>query len=209
MKEKLNLDYFYGIQAEQFTFYKIPKILITDKRFIGVSSDAKILYGLMLDRMSLSMKSGWIDNDNRVFIIFSIKEICEKFECSKDKAMNMFAELDSAKGVGLIERVKRGLGLPDIIYIKNFATLDSEDSNNKMKVPPKPINSRNYVNGKKVKEKADTGKSSHPGVANNRPLEMDDYQPLEVDEKPYPEVAEPQLPEVAKMPPQEVAKNRP
>ena len=61
MKGKINFDYYYGIEAEQFAFYRVPRLLIKDERFKGLSSDAKLLYGLMLDRMSLSMKNGWLD----------------------------------------------------------------------------------------------------------------------------------------------------
>ena len=139
MSEKVELDYFYGVQAEQFTFYRIPKILVTDSRFKGVSSDAKILYGVLLDRMSLSLKNKWIDEQNRVFIIYSIKEICEKLECSKDKAMYVMAELDNSKGIGLIEKAKRGLGLPDIIYVKNFATLENKNIVRPAKKPTIPV----------------------------------------------------------------------
>ena len=57
-----NFDFYYGKDAEQFNFYRIPKLLFTDKRFKGLSTDAKVLYGLMLDRMSLSIKNGWIDD---------------------------------------------------------------------------------------------------------------------------------------------------
>ena len=65
MKGKINFDYYYGIEAEQFAFYRVPRLLIKDERFKGLSSDAKLLYGLMLDRMSLSMKNGWLDEENR------------------------------------------------------------------------------------------------------------------------------------------------
>ena len=79
-------DYFYGTQAEQFSFYRLPKILITDKRFRGISSDAKILYGVMLERMSLSVKNRWFDEKNRVYIIFTLEEVMETFACSERKA---------------------------------------------------------------------------------------------------------------------------
>ena len=63
MGDTINFDYYYGIEAEQFSFYRVPRLLIKDERFKGLSSDAKLLYGLMLDRMSLSMKNGWLDDD--------------------------------------------------------------------------------------------------------------------------------------------------
>lgn len=117
---KLKLPYFYGHEAEQYAFYRIPKTLISDPRFRNISIDAKLLYGLMLDRMSLSMKNEWIDNLGRVYIYFVLDEIQDLLQCGHEKAVKLLAELDSEKGIGLIERVKRGQGKPTIIYVKQF-----------------------------------------------------------------------------------------
>ena len=73
----MTLDYFYGAQADQFAFYRIPKALFTDERFKSISAEAKILYGILLDRMSLSRKNGWLDEQGRVFIIFTLEEVME------------------------------------------------------------------------------------------------------------------------------------
>lgn len=116
-------DYYYGTEAEQFLFFRIPRVLIQDPRFKQVSTDAKLLYGLMLDRMSLSMKNGWLDEENRVYIIYTLENIMEDLNCGKDKGVKILAELDTVKGIGLIERKKRGLGKPSIIFVKNFASL--------------------------------------------------------------------------------------
>lgn len=124
---KDNFNYYYGIEAEQFTFYRVPRLLIKDKRFKGISNDAKLLYGLMLDRMSLSMKNGWLDDENRVYIVYTLDAIMEDLGCGKDKAVKVLAELDSVKGIGLIEKIRRGQGKPDIIYVKNFVS-SSEDN---------------------------------------------------------------------------------
>lgn len=112
---------YYGHAGEQYAFFRIPKLLITDSRFDGVSSDAKLLYGLLLDRMELSYRNGWVDDQNRVFIIFTVEEVMETLRCRSEKAVHLFAELDSKKGIGLIERKRQGLGKPAIIYVKNFA----------------------------------------------------------------------------------------
>ena len=134
----LQLDYYYGIEAEQFSFYRVPRLLIKDERFKKLSSDAKLLYGLMLDRMSLSMKNEWFDEDNRAYIIYTIDSIMEDLGCGKEKAVKVLAELDSVKGIGLVEKVRRGLGKPDIIYVKNFASLaenvDEKKSGNTDKI---------------------------------------------------------------------------
>ena len=116
----LPLPYYYGYEAEQFSFYRIPKQLISDERFRGVSTDAKLLYGLMLDRMALSLKNGWLDAQGRVYIYFVLEEIQEALCCGHEKAVKLLAELDSAKGIGLIERVKQGQGRPTMIYVKQF-----------------------------------------------------------------------------------------
>ena len=124
MGEPLRFNYYYGVEAEQFSFYRVPRLLIKDERFRGLSSDAKLLYGLMLDRMSLSMKNGWLDDENRAYIIYTIDNIREDLGCSKEKAVKVLAELDAGKGIGLVEKIRRGLGKPDIIYVKNFMIQD-------------------------------------------------------------------------------------
>ena len=100
----IKFDYYYGIEADQFSFYRVPRLLIKDERFKGLSSDAKLLYGLMLDRMSLSMKNGWLDDENRAYIIYTVDAIMEDLGCGKDKAIKVLAELDTNKGIGLVEK---------------------------------------------------------------------------------------------------------
>ena len=126
MSDNIQFNYFYGTEADMFTFYRIPKLLVTDEYFKSVSNDAKMLYGLMLDRMSLSMKNGWVDEDNRVFINFSIEDIMEYLNVGRNTAVKMLAELDSEKGIGLIEKVKKGQGKATVIYVKSFVRTDSE-----------------------------------------------------------------------------------
>ena len=121
MEEGLKFDYYYGLHSEQFSFYRIPRLLIKDQHFKGLSSDAKLLYGLMLDRMALSMKNHWLDNENRAYIIYSISNVMDDINCSKPTCVKIMKELDS---FGLIERKRKGLGKPDIIYVKNFAVLE-------------------------------------------------------------------------------------
>lgn len=120
MTKEIIFDYYYGSQADQFSFYRLPKTLIKDKRFKKISSDAKILYGIMLDRMSLSIKNKWVDKENRVYIIFTLEEVMGEFECSERKAGYLMAELDTKSGVGLIEKKRQGLGKPNLIFLKNF-----------------------------------------------------------------------------------------
>ena len=133
MSDSLQFNYYYGIEAEQFSFYRVPRLLIKDKRFKGLSSDAKLLYGLMLDRMSLSMKNGWLDKENRAYIHYTVENIMEDLGCSRGTCIKILAELDSKKGIGLIEKKRQGLGRPDIIYVKNFATVEPTEPPKKEK----------------------------------------------------------------------------
>ena len=128
MGEPLKFDYYYGVEAEQFSFYRVPRLLIKDERFKGLSSDAKLLYGLMLDRMSLSMKNGWLDDENRAYIIYAVENIMEDLGCSKPTCIKVIKELDADNGIGLIEKKRRGLGKPDIIYVKNFASVPEKEN---------------------------------------------------------------------------------
>lgn len=118
----LKLDYFYGSEAEQFSFYRLPKVLFTDMRYAKVSAEAKVLYGLLLDRMCLSLKNGWVDEENRVYIYFKLEDAMAMLNIGKDKGVKLFAELDCEKGCGLIRRKKQGLGKPSIIYVMNFVS---------------------------------------------------------------------------------------
>lgn len=124
-------SYFYGQQAEQFSFYRIPKVLFTNPQFRYVSAEAKTLYGILLDRMNLSAKNGWQDEDGRVFIIFTVEEIMESLNCGNKKAISLLAELETK--AGLIERRRQGLGKPNLIYVKNFIPTASDPSGHFLK----------------------------------------------------------------------------
>lgn len=113
----MNFDYFYSEQSEQFAFYKVPKLLYTDLRFKGISSDAKTLYGLLLDRVSLSTKNKWIDEQGRIFVYCTVEAIEAALGCADQKAQKLLSELES---IGLIEKKRQGLGKPNRIYVKNF-----------------------------------------------------------------------------------------
>ena len=126
----MNFDYYYGDESNQFAFYRIPRQLITGEAFKKLSTDAKLLYGLLLDRMGLSAKNGWYDDMGRVFIYYTLDEIQEDLNCGHEKAVRLLAELDTGKkGFGLIERVKQGQGRPTKIYVKRFTT---------RAIPPQP-----------------------------------------------------------------------
>lgn len=115
---EMEFDYFYGQQADMFAFFRIPKALFTNERFWNVSTDAKLLYGILLDRMNLSAKNGWLDDDGRVYIIYTVEEIMESLGCANKKAGKLLDELE--KKCGLIEKKRQGLGKPNLIYVKNF-----------------------------------------------------------------------------------------
>ena len=85
--------------------------------FAELSADAKLLYAFFLDRVSLSIKNGWIDNQRRVFIYYSIKNICEDLNCGTQKACKLLDELEK---VGALERKRQGLGRPNKLYLKKM-----------------------------------------------------------------------------------------
>ena len=118
---KTEFDYYYGAESEQFSFVRVPRVLFTDKEhFDNLSNEAKLMYGLLLERMSLSRKNNQIDKHNRVYIIFPVEEIEESLDVGHEKALNLLKELDDQSGIGLVKKKRRGLGLPSILYVKNF-----------------------------------------------------------------------------------------
>ena len=115
----MTLDYFYGQSGELFSYFRIPKALFQDHRFRQLSTDARTLYGILLDRMSLSVKNGWLDEQGRVYIIYTVREVQESLCCAEHKAVKLFRELEQ---LDLIERKRRGLGRPSLIYVKDFSS---------------------------------------------------------------------------------------
>lgn len=146
-------DYFYEQNADNFSFYRIPKLLFTDKQFAVISTESRVLYGLLLDRVSLSRVNGWMDDEGRVYVIFTISAICEAMNCSNKSAVRYLAELETA---GLIERVKQKLCKPDLIYVKNFSVVNN--------LHLRECN--NYIHGS-VKNTSPEVKNLHPNYTDN------------------------------------------
>ena len=115
----MSYDYFYGQSGELFSYFRIPKALFQDHRFRQLSTDSRTLYGILLDRMSLSVKNGWLDEQRRVYIIYTVREVQESLCCAEHKAIKLFRELEDTD---LIERKRRGLGRPSLIYVKDFSS---------------------------------------------------------------------------------------
>lgn len=161
---KTEYDYYYGVEAEQFTFVRVPKVLFTDKEHFG---DLSNVYGLLLERMCLSRKNNWIDKHNRVYIIFPVEEIEESLDVGHEKALNLLKELDDQSGIGLVKKKRRGLGLPSILYVKNFIVKGEQNTN---RVPT----SRSTENEFQEVGKTDFKKSENQTSANpkNRLLEV-------------------------------------
>ena len=120
----MDFDFYYGLQSQTFSFYRIPKLLFTDSRFSSLSAEAKTLYGILLDRMDLSMKNGWLDKQNRVYLFFTVQEIQESLGCGKNKAIQLMQELEKA---GLIERKRQGMGKPSFVYVKNILSCSESE----------------------------------------------------------------------------------
>ena len=166
----MSYDYFYGQSGELFSYFRIPKALFQDSRFRQLSTDARTLYGILLDRMSLSAKNSWVDEHGRVYIIYTVREVQESLCCAEHKAVKLFRELEQAD---LIERKRRGLGRPSLIYVKNFssglpkaqiqncANSNSCAAESAVQVRPK---SQSNKTDKNNTELSNTDSSIHPGA---------------------------------------------
>lgn len=111
-------DYLYDMEAEESSFVRVPKLLLQDETFQGISAEAKLLYCLLLDRTGISRRNGWKDEHDRIYIIFTVAEIQEKMNCGNKKAIQLLDELETK--IGLIERKRQGLGKPNLIYVRSF-----------------------------------------------------------------------------------------
>ena len=144
--QEIQFDYFRGMEAEQYSFYRVPKLLFTAECFKSLSCEAKVLYGLMLDRMSLSIKNRWFDEEDRVYIIFTVEEIAVLLNCGTQKAVKLMKELDDNQGIGLIEKKRLGLGKPNVIYVKNFILKEKCSPEQRGKAPENLGNTQNSEN---------------------------------------------------------------
>ena len=118
-------SYYYSHEADRFNFIRIPRMMVTESLFSSLSLQSKILYGVLLDRVSIARKNDWIDEDQRVYVVYPIAEIQEDMGISKKKAIESLSELES---IGLIEKKQRGLGQPNILYVKDFITSEAVGS---------------------------------------------------------------------------------
>ena len=155
-------DYFYEEQSESYSFYRIPKMLFTEEIFEALSTDAKVLYGLLLDRISLSRENGWLDDAGRVYVYYTIKSVKKSMRCANTKACGLLRELDE---FGLIERKKQGLGKPTIIYAKDFtrfrkAELLGSDKQNSVILHTGTLDNRKSESNKTEKNKTESSKTN-------------------------------------------------
>ncbi|WP_352420152.1 DUF6017 domain-containing protein [Proteiniborus sp.] len=169
---EVSFNYYHGKESEQFSFFRIPKVLYIDPIFKNLSSDAKVLYGILLDRMELSMKNGWVDENNRVYIYFTIENIMEVMGWGNKKSVKVLSELDTEKGIGLIEKQRQGQGKPTKIYVKNFIVDNfSEMSKGNFKKCQKD-NSRNVEN---TSQEMSKGQGNNTNINNT---EFSDTNPI-------------------------------
>lgn len=170
----MRFNYYYGAQADQFSFIRIPRIMLTGKEYQVLSMAAKMLYGVLLDRMSLSMKNSWLDEQNRVYIIYQIREIQDDLGFSKKKAMELLAELED---FGLLQKKRRGRGLPNILYVKSFM----EDAPARSTETGSSDTKGEEERGSEISiSDRDTVVSSDSRSAENQTLEVPETAPLEV-----------------------------
>ena len=136
MSSKITFSYYYGQEADALSFYRIPKLLFTCEHFRNLAVESKVLYGLMLDRMSLSIKNKWFDEGKRAYIYFSVDDTMEMLGCKKNKAMDMIKALED---IGLIERKRQGQGKPAVIYVKSFMEEDTDTDQRFEKSTSEPV----------------------------------------------------------------------
>lgn len=167
-------EYYYGNQTETFNFVRVPWVLFTHPAFEELSNDAKILYALLLDRMSLSRQNEWFDNENKVYIIYTVEEASATLNCCSEKASKLFKELDDVNGIGLITRKRRGLGKPSIIYVKNFIVDEDPDDTPETDSPDRQNSSdeESRIQGSEISEMQNT-ENPVSCAKENRSLETD------------------------------------
>jgi len=160
----MNFDYFYGEQSEAYAFYRTPKVFFTDERFRGLSSDAKILYGILLDRVSMSSRNKWLDEAGRVYVYMTLSSIENSLGCCRQKACNQLSELED---FGLIERKRQGQGKPTRIYVKNFIVVWNSYS---QKFENHTSSSSEIIPQEVYESDSNNNKINNTNINNNNPI---------------------------------------
>lgn len=177
-------DFFYGSDSEQYQFYRVPQVLFTDDRFKSISCEAKLLYGFLLDRTSLSKKSKWVDADGKTYVFYKQENAQESLNIGKDKAVKIFVELEN---IGLIIRKKQGQGKPTKIYVMNFSKPVSK-SNTKVLQRIKSLTECKSKNKTSKKPKSELDCSStipKSRLLKNRSLDFDKAEVLTSENQSY------------------------
>ncbi len=107
------LIYYSPEMIMQLEFYQFPKWLL----MMNLNSDSKLLYMILLDRYKLSIKNGWIDKANRVYMIYTRSEAMKMLGIGNKKCSKLFDEL---KDAGLIEEKRSGAMKPNTLYLKGI-----------------------------------------------------------------------------------------
>lgn len=144
----MQFDFFKGNETEQYMFYRVPQVLFTDEQFNKISCEAKLLYGFLIDRTSLSVKNNWLDKSGNVFVYFTLEEAKEKLNIGTGKSVKIFDELER---IGLIIRKKQGQGNPTKIYVMNFTKQISKTSTQVVKGKVQTSKKRKSESDVKVK----------------------------------------------------------
>lgn len=139
MEYQGSFDFFYGRESERLNFITIPKLLLKDERFKNISAEAKILYGCLLDRNSLSQKNGWVDEKNRVYCIYTVKEMQKDLCCATEKISRVLKELEE---IGLIYRKRNGRGKANYIYVMDYMAIYRR--NQELRAPPEEDGAERY-----------------------------------------------------------------
>ena len=196
MMEPLDLEYYYGNEAVQFQFYPVPVELFVNPCYEKVSTDAKLLYGIMLSLLHLSRKNGWIDEEGRAYIRLTLRTIKLKMKCERDKAMKLLKELDVTTGIGLIEKRRIKEGEAPRIYVKNFCKMTGttsglivqkrEDTSGLLvqkqsDSPEEPVEKNDGVGKTDRSEKPTTTEKATGGGRINRPEGVEKTDPNYID----------------------------
>ena len=119
----MKLDYHYGRQAFQYAMVEIPYLMFIDDAFDTLSIEAKVVYGMLLNRIKLADRNGWRDEEGRLYVIYPLEQMNKDIRLS---TRTISAALKQLEEIGIIDIVIRGQGRPNIYYVKNFIYKDEE-----------------------------------------------------------------------------------
>lgn len=114
MTNQDGLNYYKVDEYYTEKFYQMPQVLFTSPKYKNMTNDARVMYALLKDRNSYSIRNHWFDDEGNIYFIFTNNELMEMLNCGREKLIKVKNELINKN---LLFQKRMGLNQPNRLYL--------------------------------------------------------------------------------------------